>query len=207
MHLNVWKKLFEDPWFISGTVLALIITILVIAGPRLTLHDPHDMSFQPLSSPSSQHWLGVNDGGMDIFAELLSGLGNTLAFGLFTGITALVIGVVIGLVCAWYGGLTDNFLMRLSDILLAVPSVMILILAAAFFRPSTASLSLLLSAMAWPTTAKAIRAQAQEALEKMGLNPSLSRRFPHELNGGEIQRSILAMALIMDPGVLVHCTS
>ncbi len=160
MHLNVRKKLFKDPWFITGLGLTLIITILIITGPWLALHDPDSMVFQPLDPPSSQHWLGVNDGGMDIFAELLFGIRNTVAFGLVTGITGLVIGVVIGLVCAWYGGLTDNFLMRLSDILLAVPSVMILILVAAFFRPSPASLGLLLAALAWPTTAKAIRAQA-----------------------------------------------
>jgi peptide/nickel transport system ATP-binding protein len=47
------------------------------------------------------------------------------------------------------------------------------------------------------------RARAEEALERMGLNPSLGRRFPHELSGGEIQRALLAMALIMDPGVLI----
>ena len=160
MHLDVRKKLFKDPWFITGLGLTLIITILIIIGPWLALHDPDSMAFQPLDPPSSQHWLGVNDGGMDIFAELLFSIKNTVAFGLVTGITGLVIGVVIGLVCAWYGGLTDNFLMRLSDILLAVPSVMILILVAAFFRPSPASLGLLLAALAWPTTAKAIRAQA-----------------------------------------------
>jgi peptide/nickel transport system permease protein len=64
------------------------------------------------------------------------------------------------LVCAWFGGATDNVLMRFSDVLLAVPSVMVLILTAAFFRPTPFALGLLLAAMAWPTTAKAIRAQA-----------------------------------------------
>lgn len=160
MHLNVRKKLVKDPWFITGTVIALIITILMITGPWLALHDPHDMSFKPLDPPSSQHWLGVNDGGMDIFAELLCGIRNTVVFGLVTSISGLVIGVVIGLFCAWFGGLTDNFLMRLSDILLAIPSIMILILVAAFFRPSPLSLGIILAAMSWPTTAKAIRAQA-----------------------------------------------
>jgi len=160
MHLNVRKKLFKDPCFITGAGLVFVLMILSIGGPWIALHDPHTIIFQPFAPPSSQHWLGVNDGGMDIFAELLFGIRNTVIFGLVTGITGLVIGVVVGLVCAFSGGLTDNFLMRLSDILLAVPSVMILILVAAFFRPSAASLSLLLAAMAWPTTAKVIRAQA-----------------------------------------------
>jgi peptide/nickel transport system permease protein len=160
MHLNARRELTADPWFVTGAALALLVVLLMTAAPWLAVHDPHDMNFQPLSPPSSEHWLGVNDGGMDIFSELLLGIRNTVAFGLITGITALAIGVFMGLVCAWFGGATDNVLMRFSDVLLAVPSVMILILTAAFFRPTPFALGLLLAAMAWPTTAKAIRAQA-----------------------------------------------
>jgi peptide/nickel transport system permease protein len=160
MHLDVKRALRNDPWFVTGAALAMLLAFLVVAGPWLAVHDPHDMSFRPLSGPSSEHWLGVNDGGMDIFSELLHGIRNTVVFGLFTGMTALVIGVVIGLGCAWFGGVPDNALMRLSDILLAIPSVMILILVAAFFRPSPSILGLILAFLSWPTTAKAIRAQA-----------------------------------------------
>jgi peptide/nickel transport system permease protein len=160
MHLNARRELTADPWFVTGAALALLVVLLMTAAPWLAVHDPHDMNFQPLSPPSSEHWLGVNDGGMDIFSELLLGIRNTVAFGLVTGITALAIGIFIGLVCAWFGGATDNVLMRFSDVLLAVPSVMVLILTAAFFRPTPFALGLLLAAMAWPTTAKAIRAQA-----------------------------------------------
>jgi peptide/nickel transport system permease protein len=138
----------------------LLLAALVLAGPWLAMHDPHDMSFRPLAPPSAEHWLGVNDGGMDILSELLHGLRNTLLFGLLSGTAALVIGVGTGLVCAWFSGWIDHFLMRLADILLAVPSVMILILVAAFFRPTPLALGLILATLSWPTTAKAIRAQA-----------------------------------------------
>lgn len=160
MHLDVKRKLVSDPWFLIGVSLAAVFTFLIIASPWLAVHDPHDMSFQPFSPPSSENRLGVNDGGMDIFSELLAGIRNTVAFGLLTGSTALVISITIGLACAWFGGFTDNILMRISDILLAIPGIMILILAAAFFKPSPTMLGLLLAAMAWPTTAKAIRSQA-----------------------------------------------
>lgn len=160
MHINVRKELAADPWFLTGMVLAFFFVFLVSAAPLLAVHDPNDMSFQPLSPPSSENWLGVNDGGMDIFSELLAGIRNTVAFGLLTGMAALVAGVTIGLVCAWFRGLTDDMLMRLSDVILAIPSIMILVLVAAFFRPSPIALGLILAAMSWPTTAKAVRAQA-----------------------------------------------
>jgi peptide/nickel transport system permease protein len=160
MHLDTRRALTNDPWFVSGAALALLLAFLAVAGPWLAMHDPHDMSFQPLSPPSSGHWLGVNDGGMDIFSELVYGIRNTVVFGLATGMAALVIGVLVGLVCAWFGGAADQVLMRLSDILLAIPAVMILILVAALFRPSPLALSAILAVLAWPTTAKAVRAQA-----------------------------------------------
>jgi peptide/nickel transport system permease protein len=160
MHLDVRRALTNDLWFLTGAALALILAFLVVAGPWLAVYDPHDMSFRPLSPPSSEHWLGINDAGMDLFSELLYGVRNTVVFGLLTGLTALVMGVMIGLVCAWFSGVTDHFLMRLADILLAIPAVMILILVAAFFRPSPVALSLILAVLSWPTTAKAIRAQA-----------------------------------------------
>ncbi len=156
-----------DPLFLTGLCLAGILVCLMLIGPLVSRHDPHDMSFVPLSPPGADHWLGVNDGGMDIFAELVAGMGNTLGFGLFAAACGLGAGGVIGLMCAWYGGLTDRILMRVSEIIMAVPSVMILILAAAFFRPSPIILGLILAAMTWPVTAKGIRAQARVIIQSL----------------------------------------
>jgi peptide/nickel transport system permease protein len=160
MHINIRRELTGDPWFVTGAGIGLFLLLLVLLGPPLTPYGPDDMSFAPLSPPSAEHWLGVNDGGMDIFSELLYGMRNTLGFGLLTGMVSLLLGVAVGLAAAWFGGVLDQVSMRLADILLAVPAVMILIMAAALFRPSPVTLALILSIMLWPTTAKGIRSQA-----------------------------------------------
>ena len=160
MHIDVRRHLLKDPWFICGAALLVLMAGAAFLGPALAPHDPHDISFVPLSPPSPGHWLGVNDGGMDILSELLFGLRNTLLFGLTAGSVGLVIGVLAGLTAAWMGGLTDQVLMRLADIFLAVPAILILVLLAAFFRPSPVVLALILAVLAWPTTAKAVRSQA-----------------------------------------------
>ena len=144
----------------TGMGLALLLFFLVLLGPPFAPHDPNNMSFRPLSPPSTENWLGVNDGGMDIFSELLYGVRNTVGFGLLAGLVSLLLGVVVGLAAAWFGGVLDQIIMRLADILLAIPAVMILIMTAALFRPSPVTLALILSIMIWPTTAKGIRAQA-----------------------------------------------
>jgi peptide/nickel transport system permease protein len=172
MHIDVRGQLARDPWFVTGMGLALFLGFLVLLGPMLAPHDPHDMSFRPLSPPSAVHWLGVNDGGMDIFSELLYGMRNTVGFGLLAGIVALFLGVAIGLAAAWFGGFLDQIMMRLADILLAIPAIMILILTAALFRPSPVMLALILAIMLWPTTAKAIRSQALVVKNRLHIHAS-----------------------------------
>ncbi|MGQ9788798.1 MAG: ABC transporter permease [Candidatus Hadarchaeaceae archaeon] len=172
MHIDIRSQLVRDPWFVAGVGLAVILCFLVLLGPILVPYDPHEMSFRPLSPPSDNHWLGINDGGMDIFPELLYGLRNTVGFGLLTGIVALFLGVAIGLMAAWFSGWVDQITMRLADILLAIPAIMILILMAALFRPSPVNLALILAAMSWPTTAKAIRSQALVVKNRLHIQAS-----------------------------------
>ena len=82
MHIDFHRKVFRDPWFITGFFLALLFAIATILGPPLAPFDPWDMSFVPISPPSASHILGINDGGQDIFSELFYEIRNTAAFGL-----------------------------------------------------------------------------------------------------------------------------
>jgi peptide/nickel transport system permease protein len=75
------------------------------------------------------------------------------------GLVALFFGILLGVIAGWMGGIVDTVLMRLADILLAIPAIMILILTASLFRPSPWVLALILAGMIWPTISKAIRAQ------------------------------------------------
>ncbi len=160
MPLDLERKVFKSLWFIIGLILAGIFTLATLFGLIFAPHDPNDMSFSPLSPPSSGNPLGVNDGGMDIFTELLYGLRNTVSFGIMAGLMGLGFGMIIGIVSGWFGRWVDHFLMRLADLLMSIPSIMILILIASLFRPSAPLLALILAMMSWPTTAKACRAQA-----------------------------------------------
>jgi len=167
MHIDFHLMVFRDPWFITGFFLALLFGIATILGPLLAPFDPWDMSFVPISPPSASHILGINDGGQDIFSELFYAIRNTAAFGLVCGLIALLVGVIVGVTAGWMGGIVDMILMRLADILLAVPAIMILILTAALFRPSPWVLALILAGMMWPTISKAIRAQTLAMKESL----------------------------------------
>ena len=160
MHIDIQKAVVRDTWFMVGGALGVLFALAVLIGAPLAPFDPWDTSFVPISPPSAQHLLGVNDGGQDIFSELLYAVRNTVAFGLTSGGAALALGVCIGLFAGWMGGLWDMVLMRIADLLLAIPAVMVLILTAALFRPAPMVLALILACLMWPTISKAIRAQA-----------------------------------------------
>jgi len=167
MNADLRRYIFQDTWFLIGFSLAIVFALTVLAGPPLVPFDPWDMSFAPISPPSSEHFLGINDGGQDIFSELIFAIRNTVTFGLVSGLVALGVGVIIGLVAGWLGGFVDMILMRLADVLLAIPAIMILILTAALFRPSPFVLSLILAGLMWPTISKAIRAQTLTLRESL----------------------------------------
>ncbi len=188
MAPRIFRELVRDRWFLVGIVLSLLLGFLVILGPSLAPYDPHEMAYLPLSPPSTAHWLGVNDAGMDIFSELLHGIRNTALFGLIAGTAGLALGILVGLAAAWYGGWVDQLLMRAADVLLAVPSVMVLVLMAAFFRPSPMTLALTLAVLSWPATARGIRSQA--LVVKQSLHVVAARRMGAS-NGYILTRHLL----------------
>ncbi len=178
MHINLYRSLFRDPWFLTGITLSIFFLTITLLGPLLTPFSPWNMDFIPLSPPSSNHLLGVNDGGQDIFSELLYAIRNTMIFGMISASAALLMGVLLGALAGWFGGMTDMLLMRLADVMLATPAIMILILVAALFRPSPNVLALILSSLMWPTIGKTIRAQT------LILKQSLHVRAARQMGGG-----------------------
>ena len=180
MPINSTGTFFRDPWLMAGLFLSIFFAVITLLGPKLAPFDPWDISFAPISPPSARHFLGINDGGQDIFSELLFAVRNTASFGLLSGIIALAFGIIVGLIAGWFRGLVDMILMRIADVLLAIPAIMILVLTAALFRPSPWILALILSGMMWPSISKAIRAQT------LTLRESLHIKSATQIGGGNL---------------------
>ena len=178
MHDRFKTTFVKDPLFMVGIGLAALFMLVSFLGPLLAPFDPWDISFAPISPPSGEHVLGTNDGGQDIFSELLYAIRNTVVFGLVSAAAALGIGVILGASSGWFGGFVDMVLMRIADVLLAIPAIMILIFAAAFFRPSPWVLALILAGFMWPTIAKGIRAQT------LSLRQGLHIKAAVQMGGG-----------------------
>jgi peptide/nickel transport system permease protein len=179
MHTNIRQNTLRDPWFKIGFGLALFFAVMGALGPSLAPFDPWDMSFDPISPISSTHLLGVNDGGQDILSELLYAVRNTVGFGLWAALLGLVMGVLVGVAAGWFGGYVDAVLMRAGDLILAIPSIMVLVLAAAFFRPSPWVLAFILACLSWPATSKGIRAQTLSLRQSLHIKAAVHMGAGH----------------------------
>jgi peptide/nickel transport system permease protein len=155
-----------------GAILVLGLLALAIVGPCIHDRDPiatnidHGLSDvgAPLA-PSSDAWLGTDHLGRDVLARVIAGAGTSLAIAAIATALALAIGLAVGLAAGYAGGHVDNALMRLVDLVLAFPFLLLAILLAALLRESTIRSSITpvvitLGAVGWTTMARVIRGKA-----------------------------------------------
>jgi len=167
MHIKPFQEFAKDKIGVSGLVLILFLFITAILAPVIAPHDPWDYSASSFQPPSREHLLGTNDIGYDIFSELLWALRTSILFGIAVATITCTIGLVLGVSAALIGGMYDMIVMRLADALLAIPTILILILIAAYFKPSTTVLIIALSLVLWQTIARGVRAQTLSLKTKL----------------------------------------
>lgn len=144
---------------VVGLTLTLVAVVLAIFGSALAPFDPFATRFPALQPPSPAHWLGTDDLGRDTFSGVLTGARASLIVGFVTAMVAAILGTAVGAVAGYYGGLVDDALMRVTELVQIVPRFFLAILVAALFGPSLAFLTLLLALTFWPTTARLVRSQ------------------------------------------------
>jgi peptide/nickel transport system permease protein len=134
---DIWRRFKRDRPAVLGTIVLLIIVIAVIIGPIVYSVPINTINFaQSASPPSWQHPFGTNVLGQDQLARILQGGRISLTVGITAMLVAILIGTLIGAIAGFYGGIIDNFCMRLTDLFLALPQLPLLLLIVYLFRDS-----------------------------------------------------------------------
>lgn len=142
-------------------------TLAGILAPWIAPHNPYEINLrEQLAPPSLAHPLGRDLNGCDILSRLLHGARISLSVGLLVVALSGTIGTGVGLVSGYYGGLTDSLLMRLVDILLAFPGLLLAIALVAVLGPRTTNVVLALTAMGWVSFARLVRGQVLSVKER-----------------------------------------
>ena len=149
------------PWGVGGLGLCIVggVAALAAAAPWLAPYRSTDPAGAPLAAPSSNHLLGTNGVGQDLVSQMLSGAQVSLLMAVLAGGGTLVLGALVGTVAGWVGGRTDAVLMRVVDLLLAIPMLPLLIMVGAYVGPSIVAIAAIIAVTSWPIGARVVRSQ------------------------------------------------
>ena len=150
----------HDARAVVGVVLVVALVLSGIAAPLLTSWDPTAINLaEQLVRPSSSHWLGTDIQGRDVLSRLLFGARISLAVGLGAQSIALLVGGTLGLVSGFYGRWVDDLVMRIADVTLAFPTLLLLIAMVAAFQPSLGVVTITIGIVGWAGVARLVRGQ------------------------------------------------
>jgi peptide/nickel transport system permease protein len=159
-----------------GLCLFLAFFIMAIFSEAIAPYNPW-ARYEPYDPPSWKHFLGTNDMGNDILSELIYGSRASLIVGLGAAIIATLIGTVIGLFAGYFRGTLDEVLMGITDIFIMIPQIPLIIVLAAFLRPSIWLIALLMGLLWWTSTARVTRSKVLQVSEMSFVKASRSLGF------------------------------
>ena len=145
---------------VAGLAVVVLLLIVAALAPLLAPFDPGAQALDSgLSGPSWSHWLGQDRLGRDLLSRLIHGARISVAVGLGTVSLSLLIGLLVGSASGFLGGKVDHLFMRLADVLLAFPGILLAIAITSVLGPSLRNVLIALSALGWVGYARLIRGQ------------------------------------------------
>jgi peptide/nickel transport system permease protein len=146
------------------TIWGVIVTLVLIMSffaPHLVPHDPYETNATIMrQAPSLQHLLGTDNMGRDLLSRLLEGAPTSIFVTIILVIISLIVGTVIGVICGYYGGKLDDLLMRITDVLLSVPQLVLAIAVAGMLGGSLVNTMIAIGITSWTSYARLARSHA-----------------------------------------------
>jgi len=174
----MWQAFRRDPLALISLVIILFFIFAAILAPVITPYaaqgrgDPNILEkFKP---PSMKHWLGTDYLGRDVLARILYGARVSLSMGFMVVIIAVLVGVPLGAVAGYFGGWLDNVIMRITDMFLAFPSLLLAMAIAAALGPSFTNAMIAIALTWWPWYTRLVRAQVLSLRERFFIDASRS---------------------------------
>ncbi len=154
------RRFFRHKLALFGLVVLSIMVSLAILAPWIQRYSPIELNLDAMSqAPSAEHWLGTDTTGRDVWARIVHAGRVSLSVGLVAVAISTCAGIVIGSIAGYAGGRTDMVLMRLTDMVMAFPSLVMIITVASVLGPSMYNTMLVIGGLTWPGIARLVRGQ------------------------------------------------
>ncbi|MBB2907080.1 peptide/nickel transport system permease protein [Rhizobium sp. RAS22] len=157
---RIWLNLKSNPLAVVGLTIIVLFIVLSLLAPLLAPYDPATQNLgNRLAFPSAEHWFGTDELGRDILSRIL--YGGRVTLGMVIAVVVLVapIGLAIGCIAGYFGGIVDTVLMRVTDVFLAFPRLILALAFVAALKPGVESAILAIALTAWPPYARLARAE------------------------------------------------
>ena len=158
---EVWRMLKKNKMALVGLGILVILVLLALFADVIADYDTVVIKqnlANRLKGPSAEHWLGTDEFGRDIFARLVHGARVSLKVGIIAVGISIILGGILGALAGFYGGRIDNIIMRIMDVFLAVPSILLAIAIVSALGPSIINLMVAISSSSVPRYARIVRA-------------------------------------------------
>ena len=157
---DAWRRFKRDRLALFGLIVIAIISLFAIFGPMVCPYGYEEADFFSVSQPpSAAHWFGTDQLGRDLYVRVLYGARISLSIGVVAALANMVIGVLYGGIAGYFGGMVDNVMMRIVDILIALPSLLYIILIMMLLGSTVQSILIALCISSWVGTARITRSQ------------------------------------------------
>jgi peptide/nickel transport system permease protein len=157
---RVWLNFKGNPLGMIGLIVIAVFVLMAIFAPLLASHNPAAQELaNRLATPSAVHWLGTDELGRDVYSRILYGARVTLGMVIAVVILVAPLGLAIGCIAGYFGGIVDTVLMRITDIFLAFPRLVLALAFVAALKPGVESAVLAIALTAWPPYARMARAE------------------------------------------------
>ena len=166
--MSFWTRFRTNIGAMIGVVLLIAVIAIAVFAPLIFANDPWQMVQRPFLPPFSREdlLLGTDTLGRDVAAQLAYGARVSLLVGLVSTLVALLIGVPLGALAGFYGGLVDEGAMRFTEFFQTIPNFALAIVLVAIFEPTLSSITLAIAIVSWPPVARLVRAEVMSVRKR-----------------------------------------
>lgn len=154
------KAILKNPLALAGLIIIGLIFLMATFAPLIAPFDPDAIDVKNiLLSPSSQHWMGTDGLGRDVYSRMLFGARISLLVGIVAVGIATIIGIILGAIAGFYRGWVDTVIMRLVDVMLSIPTFFLILAVIAFLTPSIWNIMIVIGLTSWMGVTRLVRAE------------------------------------------------
>jgi peptide/nickel transport system permease protein len=157
---NAIRRYSSNRLAVVGGIIIISFFLITIFAPVIAPYEPEQQNvLDRLKPPSAQYWMGTDSTGRDVFSRTVFACRVSIPIGFLAMAISMTVGILFGLVAGFYGGVLDNVLMRITDLVLSFPIFFLLLTIAAVFGPNIKTIIWMLGLTSWGGTARIMRGQ------------------------------------------------